>query len=217
MHALFLGRAGCARSRKAERFLRSRFDRVEAITAEHQLIGARADALFAFRSRIIVRRQALDAIPICINFHTGPPERRGSGCVNAALAAGDKSYGATCHFMIEEIDTGGIIDVRRFAIDEADGVAEVLARTYDYSLCQFYDVAGAVAKGRELPLSADRWSGPLGTASGMNEMREITLSPDAAGHLERQIRATSFGDFQPYVVLHGRRFVLDPNTAGRTA
>jgi methionyl-tRNA formyltransferase len=209
MKALFLGRAGCAHSRRAEDFLRSRFDQVQSVNRASELTDAKADALFAFRSRIVVRRQTLDAIPVCINFHPAPPERRGSGCVNAALAAGDESYGATCHYMIEEIDAGAIIEVRRFAISARDTVADILNRTYDYALCQFYDVAGAIAEERQLPVSTAQWSGPLGTLSDLNAMREISLSPEAVQHLERQVRATSFGRYQPYIVLHGRRFVLE--------
>lgn len=164
--------------------------------------------ILAFRSHIIVRKPVLDAVPLCINFHPGPPERRGRGCVNSALAAGDDSYGSTCHHMDSEIDHGPIIDVRRFAISETDGVAEVLARTYDYMLCQFYDVAGAVVEGRPVPRSGEAWRGPCGTARQMNALREVSLAPDAREHLERQIRATSFGIYKPFLTLHGRRFVL---------
>lgn len=216
MKAIFLGRAGCAHSERAKSFLRARFAELRVIDAngtgaelDPGLIGENYDALFAFRSHIIVRRPMLDAIPLCINFHPGPPERRGAGCVNFALIGGDDSYGSTCHHMAEEIDAGEIIDVRRFPIYEADTVASVLGRTYDYMLCQLYDIAGAVAEGAPLSPCGERWTGPLTRSHEMNALREIDLATEARAHLERQIRATSFGSYRPYVVLHGRRFTLD--------
>jgi len=216
MKALFLGRAGCRHSARAEAFLRTRFAALDVVLTDgpgieldSALLEHPADVLFAFRSHIIVRRPFLERIPLCINFHPGPPERRGSGCVNFAIAAGDDSYGATCHHIDAEIDHGPIIDVRRFPITERDGVAEVLALTYDYMLCQYYDVAAAVAAGRSLPISGDEWQGPCGRAREMNALREISLAPDANEHLERHIRATSFGPYQPFLTLHGKRFVLE--------
>lgn len=213
MDALFLGRGDCYHSARAETFLRGRFDRVVTLLSsgpgyELPPLADAFDVLFAFRSRVIVRKPVLNAIPLCVNFHPGPPERRGSGCVNFAIAAGDESYGATCHHMDTEIDHGPIIDVRRFPISERDGVADVLARTYDYMLCQFYDVVGEVAEGRGAKPCGEAWSGPCGKAREMNALREISLSPDAREHLERQIRATTFGPYKPFVMLHDRRFEL---------
>lgn len=214
MRAVFLGRAECGHSDRAEQFLRSRFDDVLVVNASGpgttlcpSLLGANPDALFAFRSHIIVRPAFLSAIDFCINFHPGPPERRGSGCVNVALAAGDRTYGVTCHHMDNAIDNGPIIDVRRFPIGDQDGVADVLARTYDNMLCQFYDVAHLVASKTRLPSSGEQWRGPVGTARAMNAMRQISLAPDAAADLQRQFRATVCGPYGPFLMLHGTRFV----------
>lgn len=216
MKALFLRRAGCLHSDRAEAFLRSRFAQVAIVSTagpgtelDPVLLADRPDVLLAFRSHIIVRRPFIESVPLCLNFHPGPPERRGSGCINFALAAGDEAYGTTCHHIDEAIDHGPIVDVRRFPITTRDGVAEVLARTYDYMLCQFYDVAGAVAEGLPLSLSGDKWQGPCGRAREMNALREISLAPDAREHLERHVRATAFGPYQPFVTLHGQRFVRD--------
>lgn len=217
MKTLFLRRSGCLHSDRAEAFLRSRFAEVIVISSERaggeldgSLLDDAPDVLLAFRSHIIVRPPFIERIPLCLNFHPGPPERRGSGCVNFAIASGDDSYGSTCHHIDEQIDHGPIVDVRRFPIASTDGVAEVLARTYDYMLCQFYDVVGRVASGLSFPVSSETWSGPLGRAREMNALREIGLTPDSRETLERRIRATSFESYQPYVILHGKRFVFTP-------
>jgi hypothetical protein len=101
----------------------SGFHRRPGIELDASFLDDPPDVLAAFRSHIIVRRPFLESIPLCINFHPGPPERRGSGCVNFAIAAGDESYGVTCHYIDEEVDHGSIIEVRRFPMSESDGVA----------------------------------------------------------------------------------------------
>ena len=52
-----------------------------------------------------------------INFHPGPPEYRGTGCVNYALYENSKFYGCTAHLINEKVDNGKIIDVKKFNIN----------------------------------------------------------------------------------------------------
>ena len=49
---------------------------------------------------------------MAINFHPGPPEYRGVGCVNYAFFDNVKSYGCTAHRINQKIDNGPIIDVK---------------------------------------------------------------------------------------------------------
>ena len=216
MKALFLRRADCGHSDRAEKFLRLRFDEVVVVETlgpgpelDPALLDDPPDLLVAFRSHVIVQRAFLDRIPHCVNFHPGPPERPGTGCINFALIEGDAAYGATCHRMTETVDAGPIIRVHRFAIGKKDTIASVLDRTYDHMLCQFYEVIEAIAQGRDPGLSGDTWTGKATRKAQMDALQEIRLAPEAREALERQVRATSFGRFGPYVVLHGRRFVLD--------
>ena len=52
-----------------------------------------------------------------INFHPGPPERRGIGCTNYAIYEKSKNYGVTLHEINEKIDSGNILKVKRFKIN----------------------------------------------------------------------------------------------------
>jgi methionyl-tRNA formyltransferase len=106
------------------------------------------------------------------------------------------------------IDSGPIVDVRYFDVQPADDVASVLSRTYDYMLCQLYDVANAVARGnRPEPLPVT-WARKATRKRDMDRLREVTPDTPAA-ELEKRIRATSFGRYRPYLLLHGRRFILE--------
>jgi methionyl-tRNA formyltransferase len=215
MKLLFLRRSDCGHSARAEAYLRLIF--AEVRTAESSgpddglppvLAEWNFDAIFAFRSHIIVRSDMLAKARISLNFHPGPPERPGTGCVNFALLEGDQSYGSTCHHMSNEIDAGPIVDVRRFRIFPDDDVASVLSRTYDHMLCQLYDVAEIIAEGRTPEILPVKWARRATRKSDMDALREI--APDISpGELDKRIRATSFASYRPYIVLHGRRFVLD--------
>lgn len=209
MRALFLRKQGCAHSDRAERYLRLLFDDVftdcgTSLDPDLGLIDY--DALFAFRSHIIVRKPLLDRSKVALNFHPGPPERPGIGCVNFALAEGDSTYGGTCHHIIEEVDAGPIVSVSRFPILPSDTVASLLDRTYDYLLCQLYDAATAVAEGRSLALCGENWSRKATRKKDLDSLREIPADCDDP---DRLIRATSFPGYPPFMTAHGRRWVLD--------
>ena len=75
------------------------------------------DYIFCFRSFYILRKNILKRVNFAaINFHPGPPEYRGMGCVNYALYDEVKKYGCTAHIMGKHIDLGTIINVKRFAV-----------------------------------------------------------------------------------------------------
>ena len=77
-----------------------------------------------------------------INFHPGPPEYRGTGCVNYALYENSKFYGCTAHLINEKVDNGKIIDVKKFNINKKDSISEVLTKTYK----TMYDLAISTIK-----------------------------------------------------------------------
>ena len=89
------------------------------------------DFIFAFRSHHILKKKLIKkAKYAAINFHPGPPEYRGIGCVNYALYEKSRNYGATAHLIDEKIDHGRIIDVKRFKIRKNESVESLLNRTY---------------------------------------------------------------------------------------
>ena len=61
----------------------------------------------------------------CLNFHPAPlPDFRGLGGYNVAMLDGLREWGVSCHFVDEGFDTGDIVEVERFPIDDRrrDGV-----------------------------------------------------------------------------------------------
>lgn len=215
MRLLFLRRDDCGHSDRAEQYLRQLFD---VTVLRSRKIGDRLpdwvkdeqyEALFAFRSHIIVPGWLIERTATCLNFHPGPPERPGIGCVNFALYEGDRQYGSTCHRIVEEIDAGEIVSVKRFPIHDNDSVASLLMRSYDYLLCQLYDVAALVAAGADLQPCGELWARKATTKRDLDRLMNLSLDaqPD---EIARVVRATSFGNFGPQVTIDGARFRLVP-------
>ena len=80
-------------------------------------LNTKFDFIFSFRSHYILKKKLLSDVNYgAINFHPGPPEYRGIGCVNYALYDNSKNYGATAHLIDEKIDHGKIINTKMFTI-----------------------------------------------------------------------------------------------------
>ena len=81
------------------------------------------DYIFCFRSYFILPKSLLDKTKYYnINFHPGPPKYPGSGGVNLALFNEDTEFGVTAHLMDESVDTGHIIECRKFKVHESDNL-----------------------------------------------------------------------------------------------
>jgi methionyl-tRNA formyltransferase len=220
MRLLFLRKQECDHSDKAEGYLRQLFDEVTVVRSAkigdrlpHDIRDRHFDAVFAFRSHIIIPDSLIDASQVCLNFHPGPPERPGIGCVNFALYEGDQQYGSTCHYVVKEIDAGSIVSVKRFPIHDSDTVATLLTRSYDYLLCQLYDVAPLVASGARPEPCGEQWTRKATKKKDLDAL--MNVHPDASpAEVERIIRATTFGDFGPHVTIKGTKFRLVPSSAG---
>lgn len=82
-----------------------------------QLDQWRGDWIISFKADLILKPKHLsNASKGAINFHPAPPHYRGIGGYTYALYNEERNFGVTCHHMIEEIDAGKIIYVKRFPI-----------------------------------------------------------------------------------------------------
>ncbi|WP_190089097.1 formyltransferase family protein [Streptomyces melanogenes] len=120
------------------------------------IVGFQADYVLSGQELKRARRGAL-------NFRPGPPDIRGVGMYEVALARSADTFGVTCHHMVERVDAGPIVEVERFPVaEDATGAAlceEAAARAY----LQFLRLMPLVVNGAELPVSTEEWRGPLHT------------------------------------------------------
>ena len=102
------------------------------------ILNWEGDFILCFRSLFILPKKLIQKAKIAaVNFHPGPPEYPGSGCINFALYDDVKVFGVTAHTMNEKIDNGEIIEVRRFPIYSNDDLPILLSRTHNelFKLC----------------------------------------------------------------------------------
>jgi methionyl-tRNA formyltransferase len=217
---LFLGKKDDEHVERALKFCRLSFSHVEAhlggwgdpLPAD---IGSwQGEFVISYLSRWVVPETLLNRAGIAaINFHPASPAYPGIGCNNFALYEEASEYGVTCHHMASRVDTGAIIAVKRFPLLASDSVASLLARTYDYQLALFYEIASLIVEGKPLPVSDERWTRKPFSRKEFNELGRI-LPGMTKEEIAKRVRATTFGRWKPVVDLHGFVFELRTEQGG---
>ena len=182
---------------------------------EHDINTWEGDLIVCFRSHFILPQSLIEKARIAaINFHPGPPNYRGAGCINWALYDGARQYGCTAHLMDSTVDNGRILDVRSFEIDEDESLKNLLERTHAVMLDQAFSVLEVVLNGESKEIEdlltsyrGNDWSGPIRRIGELDHLQEI--SPNIDKHeFERIYRATRIDGFGPVLKIHGRKFFV---------
>ena len=149
----------------------------------------------------------------CINLHPAPlPDYRGLGGYNFAILNGDSEFGVSAHFVDEAIDTGDVIEVRRFGIDPARETAWSLARRSQREmLALFCDVIDRLLRDGTLPRTP-QGAGRYITREEMNAAKRVDPN-DPPELVERKIRAFWYPPYEgAYVELAGAHYTLVSDT-----
>ncbi|AXS39945.1 formyltransferase family protein [Breoghania sp. L-A4] len=135
------------------------------------------DRIFTFKADWVLTPAVLGRVrKTAINFHPSIPDYRGVGGYNFALLDGRRIFGAMCHHIVDEIDSGPIIKVQRFPILPAESVDALRERTASYCLTLFYEILHTIAERRTLPLAAsERWGQRLFTRKMLAELEASDL------------------------------------------
>lgn len=219
---LFFGRDGCKHSEEVlNRLKDSGFD-VTHIVSKQRGEELPVDALtwegnyiICFRSLFILPKELLERASItAINFHPGPPEYPGSGCINFALLDGVTTYGVTAHEMNEKVDNGEIFAVERFEVEKKDSLMNVLSKTHEalFSLAiKFVDLIAVHGEKFHLMLpqnsKSEFWRGEARKISELDALQIINPSINKE-ELENAIRAIHSPSFPLLLELHGYKFAL---------
>ncbi|MFF4955447.1 formyltransferase family protein [Streptomyces chattanoogensis] len=159
----------------AEEFTRSIFPNVEAIYwAPGDPYPAELDAwegewIISFRGDLIVpERVYTKARKGALNCHPCPPHFRGLGGHIYAIYENHETFGSTFHHMAKSVDTGQIIDVKRFAIAPNETATSLRHHVGAVSLAQYFElVSEYIAKGVPLPTSTENWGEKLFTSKAL--------------------------------------------------
>ena len=148
----------------------------------------------------------------CINFHPAIlPDYKGCGGYNIAILNKLSEWGVTVHYVDENIDTGPIINVRRFPFDCHTATAKSLEKITQDALVELYKetITEFAAKGRLKPLDLDNSQGVYISRKQMNEMKIITEEELNDEDLDFKIRAFWFPPYDgAYIERNGKRYTL---------
>ena len=219
---LFMGRANCSYSKKVEILLKKishKFFYFESNNMgekiDDYLLKINYDYIFCFRSYYILKKKLLKNVnKVAINFHPGPPEYRGTGCVNYAVYDNSKFYGSTAHIINEKIDNGKIIDVKKFKIKKNNTISEILNKTYEVMSNQAISIINKIKLDscyidkKILKNKNIKWSKKIKRIKELNKFYQIDTNLNKKDFFHK-IRATNTPRFKPYVIIYGKKFFLE--------
>jgi methionyl-tRNA formyltransferase len=142
----------------------------------------------------------------CLNFHPAPlPDYRGVGGYNVAILDALASWGVSCHFVDEHLDTGDLVEVERFPIDPDSETAFSLdLKSQEHLLALFERVMQRVLDGEQLP-RAPQEDGRYVSRAEFEELRVVRPGDD----LRRKLRAFWYPPWPGAVLeVDGRRLTL---------
>ncbi len=220
---LFLGKKNCFVCKKMHEFLKLNSKNVIRINIDKsnkkksikKLLDWKGDYIFSFRSKYIIPNILLNKTKIAaINFHPGPPNYRGIGCINFSILNNEKYYGLTCHYISKKIDNGKIIDVKRFKLNPKDSIDQILSKTYKLQLNQFKYVIRSLKKSNTIQKlinnsKKEKWSKKLYTQSMLENLYNINRQMEKKNfELELYLRATITKNFKPYYKVGEKLFYI---------
>ena len=171
--------------------------------------------IFSYRSFYILKKNLLKKCDVAaINFHPGSPEFRGLGSINYAIYSGSKFYGSTAHIVNEKIDSGTIIDVKKFALKKTSYVEEALLKTHFIMYKQAIYIINLLFKDKnnlEKLINKSKnfkWSNKIRNIQQLNRFYQIKKNVSKK-ELNNKIRATNTKKYRPYISIKGKNFYLE--------
>jgi methionyl-tRNA formyltransferase len=142
-----------------------------------------------------------------INFHPAPlPKYKGTAGYNLAIMDELDEWAATAHYIDDDIDTGGILDLFRFSIFSRSETAQSLERKTQPFLLELFKktlhrVLETNSQLEVTPNSAGRYT----SRKEMEEMKEVRSGDD----VNKKIRAFWFPPYHgANIKIDGQKFTL---------
>jgi methionyl-tRNA formyltransferase len=165
--------------------------------------------LVAFTSDVIVPPAILSALGYgAYNFHPGPPTYPGWLPGSFAIYDGARTFGATAHKMIEQVDAGPIVGVSLFDLAPGTTLDALETLAFSHLARLYYELAEQlVTSCSPLPELPIRWSGRKASRRRCAAACDIPVDI-SADELRRRVQA--FGnlppDIAPRITVHGYQF-----------
>ncbi len=220
---LFFGRGKCEASEKVLSHLKQcGFEATPVKSKERgeklpeDILRWDGDYIICFRSFFILPQNLIDKARVAaINFHPGPPEYPGNGCINFALYDECEIYGVTAHIMNKKIDNGKILEVRRFPVHKDINLPSLLEQTHNELLNMCLDFVTNLAK-KNQSFIVDKlqqsenifWNGEARKMEELDRLQIVDINVEKP-ELEKIIKATCIKGYPPKIIVHGYEFLLN--------
>lgn len=168
------------------------------------------DLVISFTYPLKLEEQIINKGKCSINFHPAPlPQYRGRGTPCYGILNEEKEWGVTCHYLDKNLDTGNIIEVKKFEIDKEKHYTGMELAKYSWEkcfelLCEVVDkyVAGDALK------SNPQTSGNYYSQKKLDELKEIKVG-DSSEEITKRVRALWYPPYEgAYIMLDGKKFYL---------
>ena len=148
----------------------------------------------------------------CINFHPAIlPDWRGTAGYNIAILNKLPEWGATAHYVDEEIDTGSIIKVFKFNFDYRYETAQSLEKKTQSIQTELYKsvLLDVIEKGRLESTRQKAGDGVYISRNEMNEMKVLDIKNLDKEDIDLKIRAFWFPPYDgANIEVNGKRYTL---------
>lgn len=220
-NVIFFGRSNCNVSKKILNFLKIKFKKVIYIESERlgkklnensKIFNKKIDYIFCFRSFYKLNKLLKKVQYAAINFHPCSPKYRGAGGVNLAMYC-DRYFGCTAHVMSKKIDKGPIIDCKFFKINKYNNLEKLLSKTYNLQFNQLKEIVNGIISKKnylknKIKMNKYKWGKKLNTTKDLEKFYKISKNISKK-KLNKKIKSTLIKDYKPYIIIHGKKFVLE--------
>jgi len=220
MKILFFGRKSNKLSIKLAKILKKKHS-IKEIWSDGKTnkinfkVSGTFDFIICFRSNYILKDPILKKAKIAaINFHPGIPKYRGIGCANLALLDNSKFYGSTAHLIDNKIDSGQILDVRKFKIKKRDDLKTLLEKTHKIMFTQSIFVLKKVLSNVDnlrfliRQNKKIKWSKYLMTRKKLDKLYEIKF-PVTKADFAKKIRSLQFKEYRLFIKMNKKKFFIN--------
>lgn len=169
------------------------------------------DYIVSFRSYYILKKNDIKLAKIAsINFHPSLPKYRGAGCSNLAILNNDKYFGTTAHLINSEIDSGSIINIKKFKLNKNIKLQSIINKT---KLCQYNQAVEILKTIFKNPTSINsminkhkniKWSNKILKQKDLEKIYTLKikdLNKMKKSEITRYFRATVIGKYYPKIVI----------------
>ena len=166
--------------------------------------------LLTFTYKKKVAKELIESADIAINFHPAPlPAYRGKGSTSLAILHGEKRWAATCHYLTEKFDQGGIIKERWFDItDDLQNGYDLSRFSWRVSLQMLNEMLDGLLSGESPESHVPTGESHYYNMQYLEEQKEV-LFEDSAKKINLKIDALWFPPFEgAYIEREGQHFYL---------